>query len=59
LQETRAPSAPLHDPRTSCATLLFTIGVEAATVQRILRHRSITVPTGTYTDVVDAVSAAR
>ncbi|MGY5309970.1 tyrosine-type recombinase/integrase [Nocardia abscessus] len=45
----------LHDLRHSCATLLFTMGVEAATVQRILRHSSITVTTGTYMDVIDAV----
>jgi integrase len=31
----------LHDLRHSCATLLFTMGVEAATVQRVLRHSSI------------------
>ncbi|WP_280258265.1 tyrosine-type recombinase/integrase [Nocardia abscessus] len=45
----------LHYLRHSCATLLFTMGVEAATVQRILRHSSITVTTGTYMDVIDAV----
>ncbi|WP_280301230.1 tyrosine-type recombinase/integrase [Nocardia abscessus] len=45
----------LHDLRHSCATLLFTMGVAAATVQRILRHSSITVTTGTYMDVIDAV----
>jgi hypothetical protein len=31
------------------------MGVEAATVQRILRHSSIAVTTGTYMDVIDAV----
>ncbi|MET7769110.1 site-specific integrase [Nocardia sp. NPDC005366] len=45
----------LHDLRHSCATMLFTMGVEAATVQRILRHSSITVTTGTYMDVIDQV----
>ena len=34
-----------------CATLLFTMGVQPATVQRILRHSSITVTTGTYVEV--------
>ncbi|MFE3696906.1 tyrosine-type recombinase/integrase [Nocardia tengchongensis] len=45
----------LHDLRHSCATLLFAQGVEAATVQRILRHSSISVTTGTYLKVIDAV----
>jgi integrase len=39
----------------SCATLLFTMGVPPATVQRILRHSSITVTTGTYVEVIEAV----
>ncbi len=42
----------VHDLRHSCATLLFTMGVDAATVQRVLRHSSITVTTGTYVDVI-------
>jgi hypothetical protein len=29
------------------------MGVEAATVQRILRHSSISVTTGTYVDVIE------
>lgn len=41
----------VHDLRHSCATLLFTMGVTPATVQRILRHSSITVTTGTYVEV--------
>ncbi|MCS7484416.1 tyrosine-type recombinase/integrase [Umezawaea endophytica] len=45
----------VHDLRHSCATLLFTMGVEAATVQRILRHSSITVTTGTYVEVIERV----
>ncbi|MGW0250809.1 tyrosine-type recombinase/integrase [Nocardia goodfellowii] len=45
----------LHDLRHSCATLLFTMGVEAATVQRILRHSSISVTTGIYMDVIEQV----
>ncbi|WP_369123365.1 tyrosine-type recombinase/integrase [Nocardia gipuzkoensis] len=45
----------LHDLRHSCVTLLFTMGVEAATVQRILQHSSITVTMGTYMDVINAV----
>ena len=36
-------------------TLLFAQGVDAATVQRILRHSSITVTTGTYMRVVEEV----
>jgi len=47
-------SIRLHDLRHSCATLLFTI-VEAATVQRVLRHSSISVTTGTYVDVIEQV----
>jgi site-specific recombinase XerD len=31
------------------------MGVEAATVQRILRHSSICVTTGTYVDVIEQV----
>lgn len=45
----------LHDLRHSCATLLFAQHVEAATVQRILRHSSISVTTGTYLKVIDPV----
>ena len=45
----------VHDLRHSCATLLFTMGVQPATVQRILRHSSITVTTGTYVEVIEAV----
>jgi integrase len=48
-------SIRLHDLRHSCATLLFAMGVEAATVQRILRHSSISVTTGTYVDVIEQV----
>ena len=48
-------SIRLHDLRHSCATLLFTQGVEAATVQRILGHSSITVTTSTYVDVIEQV----
>jgi integrase len=49
------PQLRVHDLRHSCATLLFTMGVQPATVQRILRHSSITVTTGTYVEVIDAV----
>ena len=45
----------VRDVRHSCATLLFTMGVQPATVQRILRHSSITVTTGTYVEVIEAV----
>jgi integrase len=45
----------VHDLRHSCATLLFTMGVQPATVQRILRHSSITVTTVTYVEVIEAV----
>jgi integrase len=53
----RAKVRPIrvHDLRHSCATLLFTMGVEAPTVQRILRHSSITVTTGTYLEVIESV----
>lgn len=44
------PQLRVHDLRHSCATLLFTMGVQPATVQRILRHSSIAVTTGTYVD---------
>ncbi|KUI22002.1 hypothetical protein AU195_06785 [Mycobacterium sp. IS-1496] len=40
---------------SSTATLLFTMGVQPATVQRIFRHSSITVTTGTYVEVIEAV----
>lgn len=45
----------VHDLRHSCATLLFSMGVDAATVRRILRHSSITVTTGTYVEVIENV----
>jgi hypothetical protein len=35
--------------------MLFTMCVQPATVQRILRHSSITVTTGTYVEVIEAV----
>jgi site-specific recombinase XerC len=49
------PQLRVHDLRHSCATLLFTMGVPPATVQRILRHSSISVTTGTYVEVTEAV----
>jgi Phage integrase family len=49
------PQLRVHDLRHSCATLLFTMGVQPATVQRILRHSSITVTTCTYVEVIEAV----
>jgi integrase len=49
------PQLRVHDLRHSCATLLFTMGVPPATVQRTLRHSSITVTTGTYVEVIEAV----
>ena len=48
----------LHDLWHSCATLLFAMGVEAATVQRILRRSSISVTTGTYVNVIEQVQRA-
>ncbi len=39
--------------------LLFTLGVDAATVQRILRHGSISVTTGTYVEVLSALVSER
>jgi len=53
--EAGVPRLRVHDLRHSCATLLFTMGVQPATVQRILRHSSITVTTGTYVEVIEAV----
>jgi Phage integrase family len=49
------PQVRVHELRHSCATLLFTMGVPPATVQRIVRHSSITVTTGTYVEVIEAV----
>ncbi len=49
------PQLRVHDLRHCCATLLFTMGVQPATMQRILRHSSITVTTGTYVEVIEAV----
>ncbi|WP_431952926.1 tyrosine-type recombinase/integrase [Nocardia lijiangensis] len=45
----------VQDLRHSCATLLFTQGVDAATVQKILGHSSISVTTGIYLEVIEAV----
>ncbi|MET8875587.1 tyrosine-type recombinase/integrase [Nocardia sp. NPDC004604] len=45
----------LHDLRHSCATLLFAQGVDPATVQRILRHASITTTTSIYMEVIERV----
>jgi integrase len=49
------PQLRVHDLRHSCATLSFTMGVPPATVQRILRHSSISATTGTYVEVIEAV----
>jgi integrase len=49
------PQLRVHDLRHSYATLLYTMGVQPATVQRILRHSSITVTTGTYVEVIETV----
>ena len=54
-RKAKVPQLRVHDLRHSCATLLFTMGVQPATVQRILRHSSITVTTGTYVEVIEAV----
>lgn len=54
-EEAGVPQLRVHDLRHSCATLLFTMGVEPATVQKILRHSAITVTTGTYVEVIEAV----
>ena len=48
------PQLRAHDLRHSCATLLFTMGVQPATVLRIC-DSSITVTTGTYVEVIEAV----
>ncbi|QFZ16202.1 tyrosine-type recombinase/integrase [Saccharothrix syringae] len=45
----------VHDMRHTAATVLFAMGVDAATVQRILRHSSISVTTGTYIEVIESV----
>jgi integrase len=47
------PQLRVPDLRHSCTTLLFTMGVQPATVQRILRHSFITVTTGTYVEVIE------
>ncbi len=54
-RKANVPQLRVHDLRHSCATLLFTMGVPPATVQRILHHSSITVTTGTYVEVIEAV----
>jgi len=54
-RKAKVPQLRVHDLRHSCATLLFTMGVQTATVRRILRHSSITVTTGTYVEVIEAV----
>ena len=48
-------AAHVHDLRHSRATLLFTMRVPPATVQRILRHISMTVTAGTYVEVIEVV----
>lgn len=45
----------VHDLRHSCATLLSSMGLDAATVQRILRHSSIAVTTSTYVEMIENV----
>lgn len=45
----------VHDLRHSCATLLFTMGVEAATVQRVLRHSSVSIRTATCAELIESV----
>lgn len=55
LRRAGVPSIRLHDLRHSCATSLFAMGVEAATVRRILPHSSISVTTATYVDVIEQV----
>ncbi|MBF6236298.1 tyrosine-type recombinase/integrase [Nocardia otitidiscaviarum] len=45
----------MYDLRHSCATLLFAQGVDVATVQRILRHASITTTTTFYLEVIERV----
>ena len=54
-KKAEVPQLRVHDLRHSCATMLFTMGVAPATVQKILRHSSITVKTGTYVEVIEAV----
>jgi len=54
-RKANVPQLRVHDLRHSCATLLFTMGVPPATAQRILRHSSITVTTGTHVEVIEAV----
>lgn len=54
-EKANVPQLRVHDLLHSCATLLFTMGVQPATAQRILRHTSITVTTGTCVDVIEAV----
>jgi integrase len=48
-----------HDLRHSCATLLFGMAVDAATMQRIPRHSSISVTTGTYVEVIERFQRCR
>jgi integrase len=54
-EQADVPQLRVHDLRHSCATLLFTMGVQPAQVQRILRHSSITLTTGTCVEVIEAV----
>jgi integrase len=53
------PQLRVHDLRHSCATLLCSRCVcHRRTMQRILRHGSISVTTGTYVEVIEAVQRA-
>lgn len=47
VRELPTQSSPVSSART--------MGVEAATVQKILRHSSISVTTGTYVEVIESV----
>jgi hypothetical protein len=53
------PQLRVQALRHSCATLLFTMGVQPATVQRILRHSSVTVTTGTYVECYSRKTTGR
>jgi integrase len=55
LDRADVPRIRLHDLRHSCATLLFSTGADAATVQRVLRHSSIDVTSNTYMEVIESV----
>ena len=52
LQRARVPRVRFHDPRHTCATLLFSRNVHPKDVQELLGHSSISITLDTYSHVI-------